>query len=479
MHLELRPGTVHAVIGENGAGKSTFMKLLAGVYPYDTGQILLDGVPYSPRGPAAARNAGVAMIYQELTLAPHLSVEANITLGQERRLCGITRSRRNEVRDALARLGHPDLDPRTLVGALPIGLRQVVEIARALIAKARILILDEPTSSLSREDTQALFTVVRALRTEGLAILYISHFLEEVGTIADDYTVLRDGATVAGGAMADTTLEAIVEAMIGRQIEALFPRPAHALGEPALTVTDLGGRPLPDAVSFELRRGEVLGIAGLVGSGRSETLRALFGLDPADLGSVTVTGTARPAARITPWRSLELGTDLLSEDRKGEGLATDLSVRTNLTLSCLARHAVLGFIARRRENAAVRHWCRTLGIRSAEPDTPVRALSGGNQQKIAVARLLEHDSPILLLDEPTRGIDVGSKAEIYRLIGELASRGKAVVFVSSYLPELLGVCHSLAVMHRGRLSAKHPVSQWTEAEIMQYATSGRHAAQSA
>ncbi len=470
--LTVLPGEVHALVGENGAGKSTLMKVLSGAHAADAGDIRMDGVPYTVASPVQARLRGVAMIYQELNLAPDLTVAQNLVLGMETSRFGFARDPRGRLREKLALLEHGHLDLDLPVRELAIGTQQVVEIARALVSEARLVIMDEPTSSLSAPDAEALFRVVRRLADTGVAVIYISHFLEEIQRLADRYTVLRDGQTVGTGTMAGTSLEDIVRLMVGRAIEEMFPRTPHEIGEPVLDVRALRGQRVPHDASLTLRRGEILGIAGLVGSGRSETVRGLFGLERAE-GAVTVAGRDIRIASYSPGRALRDGLDLLSENRKEEGLATALPIRLNTCLSSLNRLATCGFLSDRTERRAAEPWRERLGIRCDSTDQPASALSGGNQQKVALARILHHDSDILFLDEPTRGIDVGSKAEICRLIGQLAARGKAIVVISSYLPELMGVCDTLAVMHRGRLSPVCPVADWTEESIMLYATSGR------
>ena len=472
--FSVQRGEVHALVGENGAGKSTLMKILSGAYRADSGAMSVDGTPYLVSSPTEARAHGVAMIYQELTLAPHLTVAENLTLGIERTRFGFLTEPRDRLRQALATLGHPNLGLDVRVHDLSIGLQQIVEIARALVSSARLVIMDEPTSSLSAEDTEALFRVVRRLSDEGVSVIYISHFLEEVKRIADRYTVLRDGRHVATGRIADVTLADLVERMVGRTLTEMFPRLPHEIGDTVLRVDSLAGDARPQRVTFALRRGEILGVAGLVGSGRSETVRCLFGLHPVREGRVRLADGR--SVRVTSWsprRALDAGFDLLSESRKDEGLSAFLPIRTNVSLSSLSRYARLGFVRAGMEREAVRRWCGRLNIRCRDVEQEVNALSGGNQQKAALARILLHDSDILFLDEPTRGIDVGSKADICRLIGELAQQGKAIVMVSSYLPELLGVCDSIAVMHRGTLSPSLPASQWSEEAIMMYATSGR------
>ncbi len=474
--LAVRPGEIHALIGENGAGKSTLMKVLSGAIRADGGRIELRGRPCAIPSPAAGRRLGIAMIYQELTLAPHLTVEENLTLGIERRRLGVVRSQRGKIRDVLALLQHPGLPLDAPVRTLGMGLQQLIEIGRALMSNASIIIMDEPTSSLSAADTKALFTTMARLKEAGIAIIYISHFLEEVMRVSDTYTVLRDGETVASGTISDTTMAAIIEAMVGRKLTEMFPAMAHDMGGPVFEARNVHGLHLPHGVDLTLRAGEILGIAGLVGAGRTETVRALFGLDRARAGSLCVAhGRPCPVRRQRPRKALRQGLDLLSEDRKDEGLATAMTITENTTLAVLPRFAQArgwGPLRLARERRAVWRWVDELNIKCAGVDRPVDSLSGGNQQKVALARVLENDGAVILLDEPTRGVDVGSKVDIYRLIGRLAREGKAVVFISSYLPELMGVCDTIAVMHRGKLSQPRPACEWTEQEIMRVAVSG-------
>ena len=471
--LSVAEGEIHALVGENGAGKSTLLKILAGAIPMDAGEILLDGAPYRPRRPEDARAAGVAMVYQELSICPHLTVAENILLGVEPARFGFVDRAELARRAALvlAQLtvaGEAPLDPGARAADLSPAALQRVEIARALAqGSCRVLILDEPTSSLAAADVERLFEVLRKLRDRGAAVLYVSHFLEEVQSIADAYTVLRDGRTAGAGAMEGTEPAKLVERMAGRAVDTLFPRSEHEPGEAILDISDLAGVRKPARASLTLRRGEVLGIAGLVGAGRTELLRAVFGLDPVRRGTVKVGAYAGPAS---PARRLAQGVGMLSEDRKGEGLATGLSIADNLTLSTLARLGRAGFVSAPRQRQATRGWIDSLSIRCQGPDQRAGDLSGGNQQKVALARLLHHDVDVFLLDEPTRGIDVGSKAQIYALIDRLAVEGKAVLLVSSYLPELLGVCDRVAVMRRGELGPARPARGLDERAVLLEAT---------
>jgi ribose transport system ATP-binding protein len=375
---------------------------------------------------------------------------------------------RRRVREALAVLEHSEIRPDLPAAALGPAAQQLVEVARALLVDVRVLVLDEPTSSLTRGDAERLFALIRRLRDRGVSVVYISHYLEEVQQLADRFTVLRDGRSVGGGAVRDFAVGRIIELMVGRSLAEQFPRVPHEVGEPVLDVSDLAGERAPRGVSFRLRRGEILGVAGMVGAGRTEMLRALFGLDPVRRGTVTV--RAYRGGRATPRRRIEQGVGLLSEDRKGEALALLQSVADNLTYSRMRPYGRFGWFKPWRRRAAVAAWLARLGVRCSGPEQRVGELSGGNQQKVALGRLLHQEADVLLLDEPTRGVDVGSKAELYRLIGELAARGRAVLFVSSYLPELLGVCDTLAVMARGRLGEIRPVREWTPDRIIAEAT---------
>jgi ribose transport system ATP-binding protein len=470
--FELASGEVHALIGENGAGKSTLMKILSGVHHPDQGAMVLAGEPYAPRGPRDARNRGVAMIYQELTIAPHLSVEANVMLGQERVTAGLVRlgEHRRIVSEALRLLEHPDIRPEAVAGVLSVGAQQLVEVARALVSNARVIVFDEPTSSLTERDAEKLFEVIDRLRGRGLGIVYISHFLEEVRRVAQRYTVLRDGRSVASGSIVETDLATIIAQMVGRDLGELFPHVPHTPGAPVLELSRLAREPLPKRADLTLRRGEILGIAGLVGAGRTEMLRAIFALDAVRSGEVRVKGVV--TTRATPRRRIAEGLGFLSEDRKGEGLALGRSIEDNLTYSAIDRYARFGWLNLRRRRAAASRWMESFRVKAAGPGQRIGQLSGGNQQKVALARLLHQEADVLLLDEPTRGIDVGSKAEIYRLIGDLAAEGKAVIMVSSYLPELFGICDRLAVMNRGVLSEARPITDWTEHAVMEVATGG-------
>jgi ribose transport system ATP-binding protein len=463
-------GEVCALVGQNGAGKSTLMAILAGAIAPDAGAMRLDGEPYAPRDPFEARRAGVAMIHQELSLAPHLSVMENVVLGAEPVRYGVVdreRMRRTAV-GAMRQLGHDDIAPETPAGDLPPAAQQLVEIARALATGCRVLVLDEPTSSLGPADVQALFELIGRLKARGIAIVYISHFIEEVQAVSDRFEVLRDGRNAGGGRTARAG--EIVSMMVGRTLDDLYPRSARAAGEPILQLDGV----VPGAATLTLHRGEIVGIAGLLGAGRTRLLRAVFGLAPVASGAITVGAFSGAATPHDRWRQ---GMGLVSEERSGEGLALGLSVADNMTLTQLTPFGPMGTVLPSRQRAAAGRWIDRLGIGCADPRQSVGELSGGNQQKVAVARLLHHDVDVLVLDEPTRGIDVASKAQIYALIDRLVSGPdrKAVLLVSSYLPELLGVCDRIAVMSRGRLGPARPVEAWTEHSLLMDASGARAA----
>ena len=470
--LEVAPGEVHALLGENGAGKSTLLGILGGLLRPEAGRMEIEGSPYAPRSPREARDRGIALIHQELSLFPHLSVAENVLVGSEPSRRGLVdrREARRRTRDVLAEFGHPEIDPDTRVGRLPIAARQVVEICRAIAGRARVVLMDEPTSSLQRADVDRLFALIRRLSASGVAVVYISHFLEEAREVAGACTVLRDGRTVATGPLASLTNEDLIAHMVGRSVDTRFPdRAGPAPGEPEIEVRGLVSSPAVREASFTVHRGEVLGVFGLMGSGRTEMVRALFGLDEADAGTVR-RGKRESPARSTPARRLAEGFGYLSEDRKGEGLALPLSVADNVTLTRFSSASSrLGVIDPRRQRLQAAERAEELQVKMRGPEQPVRTLSGGNQQKVALARLLHQEADVLLLDEPTRGIDVASKAQIYDAIAAAAAAGKAVLMVSSYLPELLGVCDRLAVMSRGRLGAARPVAEWTPGSVMEAA----------
>lgn len=474
--FEVKGGEVHALVGENGAGKSTLMKILSGAHKPDAGRMRLAGKDFKPRDPLHARQQGIGMIYQELTLAPHLTVEENVLLGQEPKTWGFVHRRhvRQLTVSALERLGHSEISPEKKVHSLSISEQQLVEIARSLTAGCRVLVFDEPTSSLNQQDIQRLFSIISELKKQGLAIVYISHFLEEVKSIADRVTVLRDGEKVGTQLEDNISLDDIVRMMVGREVQDMYPHSSREAGEVLLEIRNLNGMKKPRSANLCVHRGEILGLAGLVGAGRTELLRTIFGLDPVTSGEIQVGVYAGSGSPLQRWKQ---SVGMLSENRKDEGLAVDLDLADNITMSSLNRFGPWGFLRPSQQHQAADIWIKHLDIRCQGPQQKVMDISGGNQQKIALGRLLQHGVDVLLLDEPTRGIDVAAKAKIYQIIDTLTSPDpdsgrppKAILMTSSYLPELLGVCDRIAVMYRGVLGAARPVQEWTEEKLMQAAT---------
>jgi ribose transport system ATP-binding protein len=471
--LEVQPGEVHALLGENGAGKSTLLGILGGLVRPDAGHLEVAGAPYAPRSPRDARAAGIALIHQELSLFPHLTVAENLLMGDEPARGPLFDRERAlaTTRQVLAEFGHEELRPDAVVGRLPIGARQVVEICRAMAQRARVVLMDEPTSSLPRGDVDRLFALVKRLAATGVAVVYISHFLEETRAVASAYTVLRDGRTVGTGPLASVANEQLIALMVGRTVSELFPaRRAAPPGEVVLQVDGLAAPGVRDA-SLALRRGEVLGIFGLMSSGRTEMVRALFGLARPRAGAVRVHARERRLLD-PPARRLAAGVGYLSEDRKGEGLALPLSIADNVTLTRLGSCARGGILDPRAQREQATERALELDVRMRDAGQPVRTLSGGNQQKVALARIVHQQADVLLLDEPTRGIDVASKAQVYEAVARAAAAGRAVLMVSSYLPELLGVCDRVAVMCRGRLGPARAVSEWTPESMLEAAIAG-------
>lgn len=466
--LEVAAGEVHALVGENGAGKSTLIRVIAGALSPDGGRLLLDGATVRFPSPAAALAAGVAVIPQELDLVPQLSARANLFLGREPSRLGFVdaRDERRRAREVLGRLG-ADVDPEARVGDLDVARQQLVAVARALVADARLLVMDEPTAALAAGEVERLLDLVRDLRRRGLGVLFVSHRLDEVLAIADRVTVMRDGATLGTVPAAGLSRERLVERMVGRPLDQEFPKVRAELGPEVLAVRDLaGGR--ARGVSLEVRAGEVLGLAGLVGAGRTDLLRLVFGAARAERGAVLVDG--RPVACRTPREAIRAGICLLTEDRKAEGLVPGLSACANFALPNLDRWSSWGFVRRAAERAAFARFVEALAIRLKGPDQPARELSGGNQQKLLLARSMERDPRVLLLDEPTRGVDVGARHELYLLVNRLAAQGRAVVMASSDLPEVLGMSDRVLVMRDGRVAGEITDPQAaTQEEVMRLA----------
>jgi len=468
--FDLRGGEIHGLVGENGAGKSTLIKIVTGAHQPDSGKIEIDGKPVIHNDPVRSRALGVAVIYQKPALLADLTVAENIALGLESR--GAWRhvdwsSRRSRARELLARVGST-ISPNVPVQNLSMPEQQLVEIARALGANARILILDEPTASLSDREVERLLQVLRDLRSHGVGIVYISHRLEELHQIADRVTVLRDGSSIATRPISEVTPAELIRLMVGREITAIFPKQTVAIGEAVLQLRGVGCRAsgVRD-ISFEVRAGEIVGLAGLVGAGRTELARVLFGLTPADQGEIVWRG--KPVKVTGPAQAVELGIAYVPEDRRRHGVILEMPVATNATLAVLNQISSYGWINFHHERSLAADYVKRLQVKTASLATPVGDLSGGNQQKVAISRWLATNPKLLILDEPTQGIDVGAKAEIHRLMGELAAAGMAILMISSELPEILGMSDRIIVMRAGAIAGMLDRAEATQEKILSLA----------
>ncbi|QKJ20667.1 sugar ABC transporter ATP-binding protein [Microbacterium hominis] len=468
--LTLHPGSIHALIGENGAGKSTLVKIIAGLYRRDAGDFLLGGESVDFTSTAQSKAAGVAVIYQEPTLFPDLSVTENIFMGRQptNRFGRIDRkAMRAEAVEIFQRLG-VHLDPDRVTDGLSIADQQIIEIAKAISLDARVLIMDEPTAALSGVEVERLFAVARSLRDEGRALLFISHRFDEVFDLCDTVTVMRDGSYIDTTPIADTTVDDLVRQMVGRDVTELFPKLPAEIGDVVLEVEGLTRRGVFRDISFQLRAGEILGLAGLVGAGRSEVARAVFGVDAYQSGTVTLRGTVLPKGN--PRLATTRGIALVPEDRRKQGLVLDDGVARNVTLAIRAKLAKWGLLWTGLENEAAKVWASRLEVKTAALDAETGTLSGGNQQKVVLSKWLATEPAVLIVDEPTRGIDVGTKAEVHRLLSELAQQGMAILMISSELPEVLGMADRVLVMREGRLTGEFTRAQATPEAIMYAAT---------
>jgi ABC-type sugar transport system ATPase subunit len=470
--IEVKAGEIHGLLGENGAGKSTLMKVLNGVYQADNGEILWQGKPVKITSPHDAQNVGISMIHQELALVPYLDVGKNIYLGREPKglLPGMVNWGKM-YRDANALVNELGLqvDVRRAVRFFSIAQQQMVEVAKALSLDAQLIIMDEPTSSLTDREVETLFDQMRQLRERGVAIIFISHRLEEIFTICDRVTVLRDGEWVATNDVQDITPDTLIQQMVGREVSQIYEQRSDAPSdEVILSVQNLSRRNVVRDVSFELRKGEVLGIAGLVGAGRTEMVEAIFGVHPATSGEIILDGEHVKMTR--PDKAIQKGIGFVTEDRKGQGLFPILNVASNIGMGKLGEMVRPLFIHWGKVYNLANDFIKRLDIRTPSADQLVGNLSGGNQQKVIIARWLSLNPKVLILDEPTRGIDVGAKSEIYRLIHRLAGQGMGILMVSSELPELLGVCDRILVMHEGRLSGEFDPQAATQDDLMTAAT---------
>ena len=474
--MTVESGSIHALVGENGAGKSTLVKIVAGVYQRDAGIFRFRGEDADFATTAAAKDAGIAVIYQEPTLFPDLSVTENIFMGRQ----PLTRGHRvdraamyAEAEQLFSRLG-VHLDPRRMALGLSIADQQIIEIAKAISLDARVLVMDEPTAALSGVEVDRLFAVARSLRDEGRALLFISHRFDEVFDLCDTVTVMRDGAYISTSPISQTTVEKIVREMVGRDVATLFPKEDAVIGDEVLVVEGLTEPGVFHDISFSVRSGEIVALAGLVGAGRSEIARAVFGVDPYASGSVTVNGRAVP--KRNPAKAMELGIALVPEDRRKQGLVLESSVAGNATLAIRKKLADSGFLTKGAENAAARIWASRLEVKTFALDTEAGTLSGGNQQKVVLAKWLATNPSVLIIDEPTRGIDVGTKAEVHRLLSQLAGEGLAILMISSELPEVLGMADRVLVVREGRITADQPRATATAETVMLAATQSLEAA---
>ncbi|WP_226579894.1 sugar ABC transporter ATP-binding protein [Acuticoccus sediminis] len=473
VQFELRPGEVHALMGENGAGKSTLMKILSGIYQRDGGDILIDGTPTEIDSPRTAQTLGLSIIHQELSLMNDLTVAQNIFIGREprRRFGRLDEPALNRAAAGIFERLNLHLDPRTQVGTLTIARQQLVEIAKALSYRSRVLVMDEPTAALNDREIDELFIIIRQLRDEGAGIVYISHKMDELKRIADRVTVMRDGATVGTVSAAETPVAEIIRMMVGRELDSeTLQIPDLSAAPDLLEVRGLNrGREIRD-VSFSVRKGEILGFAGLMGAGRTEVARAVFGADRRDSGEILVHG--KKVEIRAPYDAVAAGIGYLSEDRKHFGLATGMDVRANIAMASMERFTSrTGALDERAMRETAQDYIRRLGIRTPSDRQEVRLLSGGNQQKVVIAKWLLRDCDVLIFDEPTRGIDVGAKSEIYRLLADLAAEGRAIIVISSELPEILRLSHRIAVMCEGRLTGILPGgAETTQEDIMRLAT---------
>ena len=468
--IEILPGEIHALVGENGAGKSTLVKILAGFHQPDAGDFQVGGRAVSFRTVADSKAAGISVIYQEPTLFPDLTVAENIFVGRQPkgRFGLISRAAmRRQARDLFERLG-VHIDPDRAAEGLSIADQQIIEIAKAISLDARVLIMDEPTAALSGVEVDRLFAVARSLRDEGRALVFISHRFDEVFALCDMITVMRDGEYISTDSIESTTVEEIVRRMVGRDIDNLFPKQPAVIGEAVLEVSALSSAGVFRDISFTVHSGEILALSGLVGAGRSEVARAIFGVDKYDTGTVTLGGSLVP--RRNPAAAMSLGLALVPEDRRKQGLVIDSTVARNTTMSIQRSLTKLGLLTATAENSSARIWASRLEVKANALDTIAGTLSGGNQQKVVLAKWLATNPRVLIIDEPTRGIDVGTKAEVHRLLSELAGRGLAIVMISSELPEVLGMADRVLVMREGRITAEISRADATSETVMYAAT---------
>ncbi len=476
--FELKPGEIHALMGENGAGKSTLMKILTGIYTRDAGTIKVDGQEVQFKSPKEAEALGIAVIHQELNILPDLTVTENLFLGKEKTygFLGILKKKEmdEEAKVLLSRLGL-DIDPRTRTGDLSVGKQQIIEIAKAIASDAKYIVMDEPTAALTDREIETLFVTINELKAKGIAFVYISHRMEEIFSICDRITILRDGTYVGVREIAHTSFDEIVSMMVGRELGERFPLRHAKIGDVKLKVENLSAKEAFDDVSFELRQGEILGVAGLMGAGRTEVAQALFGYRKTSAGSIYIDG--KQVKINSPIDALKYKIGFVTEDRKTQGLVLDFSIKENIMLANLEKGSKSGIIVPKMEDELVAGYIEQLRIRTSSANAAAKSLSGGNQQKVVIAKWLGTQPEILILDEPTRGVDIGAKKEIYQIMNNLAEAGVSILMISSELPEVIGMADRVIIMREGKLTGMVPKESMTQENIMHYATGGDQHAQ--
>lgn len=478
VEFSVKKGEIHALMGENGAGKSTLMKILTGIYARDTGEVKVRGKLVDFKNPKEAEHAGIAVIHQELNILPDLTVAENLFLGNEKTFgkSGIlkTKEMNKKAKVILGELGL-DVDVKTVARELSVGKQQIIEIAKAMSSNAEVIVMDEPTAALTEREIVSLFETIRALQSNGVSFVYISHRMEEIFALCDRITILRDGNYVGVKEIKETSFDEIVQMMVGRELGERFPERNATIGDVKLTASGLTRNGHFEDISFELRKGEVLGIAGLMGAGRTEVAQSLFGYKKLQKGTISLNG--KPVKISSPLQAKKLGFGYVTEDRKSEGLIVDFSVKDNLSLTNFNKVSSNGIIKANEEKVLYETMVKRLGVRTSGPNQAAKSLSGGNQQKVVIAKWLGIEPNVLILDEPTRGVDVGAKKEIYSIINELAEKGVAILMISSELPEIIGMADRVLVMHEGTLTAELQKAEMTQERIMHYATGGDKIAQ--
>ncbi|MGG0658374.1 sugar ABC transporter ATP-binding protein [Rummeliibacillus pycnus] len=473
VQFSLVDGEIHALMGENGAGKSTLMKILTGIYERDAGVIKVDGQEVHFKSPKEAEAMGIAVIHQELNILPDLTVAENLFLGNERTIgkSGIlkTKEMNKEASRILSQLGL-DVDVKTPAGQLSVGKQQIIEIAKAIETHAKVIIMDEPTAALTDREIKTLFKTIRKLQSQGVSFVYISHRMEEIFAICDRITILRDGEYVGVRVIKETNFDEIVKMMVGRELGDRFPERQAKIGDVKLEVKGLTRNGYCEEINFQLRKGEVLGIAGLMGAGRTEVVQALFGYRKMNKGEIFIDG--QKVKISNPIQAKKHGIGYVSEDRKSEGLVVDFSIKENIMLTNLDKASKMGIIDRKKETSFVENLIKKLGVRTSGAMQTAKSLSGGNQQKVVIAKWLGDEPKILILDEPTRGVDIGAKKEIYQIINNLAEQGVAILMISSELPEIIGMADRVLVMHEGKITGEVTKEEMTQEKIMYYATGG-------